>query len=105
MPAMNRIPAGDIRLSFAAMSDNYYLANLKVYRSGEYAPGKAPYYSDTKAYRKDEVIPIQLREGTYDIVYKVQDGDGKTEKDRIIINKVVKADEILETSTLESKPL
>lgn len=105
MPAMNRIPAGDIRLSFAAMSDNYYLTNLKVYRSGEYAPGKAPYYSDTKAYRKDEVIPIQLREGTYDIVYKVQDGDGKTEKDRIIINKVVKADEILETSTLESKPL
>lgn len=105
MPAMNRIPAGDINLMFVAMSDDYYLTNLKVYRSGEYAPDKKPYYSSSKVYGKDAVINIQLREGIYDIVYKVQDGIGEYESDRIIINQVVEADEVLDISTFIAKPL
>lgn len=105
MPAMNRIPAGDIKLLFVAMSDDYYLTNLKVYRSGEYAPDKKPYYSSSKVYGKDEIINIQLREGIYDIVYKVQDGSGEYESDRIIINQAVEADEVLDISTFIAQPL
>lgn len=105
MPPLNRIPAGDISLMFAAMDSNHYLTNLKVYRSGEYLTAKEPYYSDPMVYKKDSKIAIQLREGTYDILYKTQHGDGQILSNRIIENVRVVADETLEISSFDSREL
>ena len=106
LPAMNRIPTGDIELKYIDMVDNNYLTQLKVYRSGEYSPDKKPYYSDTSIYKKNQIAKIPIRVGTYDIVYKIQDREyGTVISHSIIKNVKVTANNITEKTTFDSEAL
>lgn len=97
MPAINRIPAGDIKLKFATVSSNNYLTDLKVYRTGESRTAKEPYYSDPQTYCRNELITIPLRVGTYDILYEVINGtSGKT-----VSNGMISAVEVAEDKSTE----
>ena len=103
MPAMNRIPVGSVNLKFATSTNTDYLSGIKVYRSGEYSSGKEPYYSDPKTYIKDQTVSMNLREGTYDIVYTLQ---RKSSKSMYKLSDVeVAGDSVTEISTLDSSPL
>lgn len=103
MPAMNRIPSGTVNLRYTTISNSDYLTGLKVYRSGEYSSGKTPYYSDPKTYIKNQIVSMELREGTYDVVFKVK--RSSTESSYILTGVKVNGDSVTETSTNYASPL
>lgn len=94
LPAMNRIPIGDIKLKFATLGSNYQLTELKVYRTGESETAKEPYYSDQGIYGRNEVITIPLRVGKYDLLYNIVDGSS---------GKTISSDKISGVEVLENK--
>ena len=98
MPAMNRIPAGDIKLKFATLGSNNQLTDLKVYRTGESGTAKEPYYSDQGIYGRNEVITIPLRVGKYDLLYKIVNGSsGQT-----VSSDMISGVEVLEDTSTET---
>ena len=105
MPAMNRIPVGDIELKVGTRN-NIYLTGMQVYRSGEYKVAKQPYYSERKGYGPNKIVKMQLRAGTYDLVFNLQNGSSGEIIHRMIIPNVeVKAGSRIEISTYEGKEL
>lgn len=101
LPAMNRIPAGDIELKVAT-TENVYLTGLEVYRSGEYTVADHPYYSDKKGYPRNQVIKMQLRSGTYDLLYNLQNGStGEILYKMIYPNVEVKAGSVLKLASYD----
>lgn len=94
LPAMNRIPIGDIKLKFATLGSHNQLTELKVYRTGESETAKEPYYSDQGIYGKNEVITIPLRVGKYDLLYNIVDGSS---------GKLISSDKITGVDVLENK--
>lgn len=105
MPAINRIPTGDIKLTFAIFDDSYTLSDLSVYRTGEYTTAKEPYYSDSRIYCKNEIITIPLRVGKYDIVYEILNGSDGTSSKKIITGVNVSEDSTTELSTFKGTDL
>ena len=98
LPAINRIPTGDVKLKFATTSNNYFLTELKVYRAGESLTADKPYYSDTKIYSRNQIITIPLRVGKYDISYKIVKGSGGA----TVSSQVLSDIEVLEGETTET---
>lgn len=103
MPAMNRIPSGTVKLKYVSSDDSGYLKGLKVYRSGEYSEEKEPYYSDPKAYTRNQIVSMELREGTYDFVFSIKSRNSDL-KCKLSDVKVT-GDTVTETSTLSATVL
>lgn len=105
MPAMNRIPVGDIELKVAT-GKNIYLTGMQVYRSGEYKIAKQPYFSERKGYGPNKTVNMQLRAGTYDLIFNLQNGSSGAIISRMIIPNVeVKAGAKVELSTYDGDEL
>ena len=93
MPAINRIPAGTIYLTNDTGYEDYFLTNITVYRTGEYATG-IPYDTVSGTYDMGEIAKITMRYGTYDITFTQKDsGDnGKVVSRRIVKGVTIDAD-------------
>lgn len=107
MPALNRIPFGTVSLKCCPFeqSANEYLTNIEVYRQGDYSLGRI-YYSDPKSYRKFTSAEMNLRYGTYDIVYKLRNGNtGEITQSSVFRNVVINSKTTIELSTLDGDDL
>ncbi|MCQ2072137.1 MAG: hypothetical protein MJY96_03315 [Bacteroidaceae bacterium] len=102
LPPINRIPIGTVAIK---NTTRYYMANVKMWRAGEYANGEEPYLTIKGTYDQNEVAGAYIREGKYDILFDLVSGDGDPHGTYIIANQEIKADETLNQASMNGRKL
>lgn len=101
IPAMNRIPVGNVEFKNTTRN---YVTDIHVYRNGEKDVAKEAYSTVEGYYDTNESVAFMLREGNYDVVYNIQNGDtGEVIGTFMIENARVTRDETCKISTMDGK--
>lgn len=101
IPAMNRIPVGNVEFKNTTRN---YVTDIHVYRHGEKDVAKEAYSTVEGYYDTNESVAFILREGEYDVVYNIQNGDtGEVIGTFMIENANVTRDETCKISTMDGK--
>lgn len=101
IPAMNRIPIGNVELKNTTRN---YVTDIHIFRSGEKDVAKEAYSSVDGYFGTNESAAFMLREGNYDVVYNVKNGDtGEVIGTFMIENVKVSRDEPCKISTMDGK--
>lgn len=100
IPAMNRIPVGNVEFKNTTRN---YVTDIRIFRTGE--KDVADVYSSIDGYYDtNESVSFILREGNYDMVYTIKNGDtGEVIGTFMIEGFEVDRDDIRKISTLDGK--
>lgn len=101
LPAMNRIPTGNINFKNTTRS---YATNIRIWRSGEFELSEEPYADFGGTLDTNDEISCLVREGTYDFVYELVNGDTGESKGLFAVKDItLAAGSELDISTLNGK--
>lgn len=100
IPAMNRIPVGNVEFKNTTRN---YVTDIRIFRTGE--KDVVDVYSSIDGYYDtNESVSFILREGNYDMVYTIKNGDtGEVIGTFMIEGFEVDRDDIRKISTLDGK--
>ena len=103
LPSINRIPTAEVYFKNTTRS---YVTNLQVWRTGEYSASKTPYHSVDGTLDTNEEAAFLMREGQYDFVYELVNGDtGESRGTYIIRNVELTPGSSKDLSTLKGKKM
>lgn len=103
IPAMNRIPIGNVEFKNTTRN---YVTGIKIFRHGEKDVAKMAYSTVDGYYDTNESASFILREGDYDVVYIIQNGDtGEVKGTFMVENVKVGRDEVRKISTMNGRPI
>ena len=98
---MNRIPVGNVEFKNTTRN---YVTDIHVYRHGEKDVAKEAYSTVEGYYDTNESVAFILREGDYDVVYNIKNGDtGEVIGTFMIENAKVTRDETSKITTMDGK--
>ena len=103
IPAMNRIPIGNVEFKNTTRN---YVTGIKIFRHGEKDVAKMAYSTVEGYYDTNESVAFMLREGNYDVVYNIRNGDtGDIIGTFMIENVNVSRDDVRKISTMNGRPI
>ena len=101
LPSMNRIPTGNI---FFKNTTRSYATNIRIYREGEFETADEPYCIVKTDLGQNDYISTILREGVYDYIYELKNGDtGESKGTFAVSNVTVQKEEETQISTMNGK--
>lgn len=101
LPSMNRIPTGNI---FFKNTTRSYATNIKIYREGEFETADEPYCIVNTNLDKNDYTSTIIREGVYDYIYELKNGDTGESKGLFAVRNVrVQKGEETQISTMDGK--
>ncbi len=100
IPAMNRVPVGNVEFKNTTRN---YVTDIRIFRTGEKDVAEV-YSSIDGYYDTNESVAFLLREGNYDMVYSIKNGDtGEVIGTFMIEGFEVDRDNLRKISTMDGK--
>lgn len=101
IPAMNRIPVGSFKFKNCTRN---YVRVVGIWRHDEYGVCANPYLSVSGVYDSNDSVSALLREGEYDLIYEIVNGDTGAVLGRFKVESLkITAAQTIELTTLDGK--